>query len=304
MASLLIVGDREDLTSTYLSWLAGQRALEVTFLEEQRFGLEWSVERAGGGEFVIVVGSVAVEVGRGCGVVARFGPQPAVPEELELSPEQATLLMHERRSAIEFFLNTVSAPVANRPAAGRSNGSKPFQMALLAAAGLDVPAWVVTNEAAAADVFAAACPAGCVYKACSGARSRVRRFDEAVRARLAEATSPILLQEYVPGFDVRVHVVGDDVFVTKITAGGTDYRFESEGANYEPYEAPDEIARVCIQVTRCDGLLIGGLDFRVTADGRWYCLELNPVPTFLPYEMSTGQPIGDALLDLLFGRQV
>jgi hypothetical protein len=37
----------------------------------------------------------------------------------------------------------------------------------------------------------------------------------------------------------------------------------------------------------------------VTKDGLWYCLEVDPMPTFLPYEMAAGQSIGSAVLDAL-----
>ena len=49
-------------------------------------------------------------------------------------------------------------------------------------------------------------------------------------------------------------------------------------------------------------LTLAGFDFRVTKDGRWYCLEVNPMPTFLPYETATGQPIGNAVLDALLAQ--
>lgn len=51
------------------------------------------------------------------------------------------------------------------------------------------------------------------------------------------------------------------------------------------------------EVARAEGLLVAGYDFRVTDDDCWYCLEMNPVPTFLPYEMETVQPIAEAILD-------
>jgi D-alanine-D-alanine ligase-like ATP-grasp enzyme len=62
---------------------------------------------------------------------------------------------------------------------------------------------------------------------------------------------------------------------------------------------PDEIAQRCVQVAQDEDLLLAGFDFRVDPSGRWHCLEVNPVPTFLPYEMSTGQPIGAAVVDAL-----
>jgi len=52
------------------------------------------------------------------------------------------------------------------------------------------------------------------------------------------------------------------------------------------------VAFACAQ-----GLLIAGFDFRVASNDRWWCLECNPAPTFLPCEMETGQAIADALLE-------
>ena len=48
--------------------------------------------------------------------------------------------------------------------------------------------------------------------------------------------------------------------------------------------------------------MLAGFDFRCAPDGVWYCLEVNPVPTFLPYEAATGVPIADAVLDELLER--
>jgi D-alanine-D-alanine ligase-like ATP-grasp enzyme len=60
---------------------------------------------------------------------------------------------------------------------------------------------------------------------------------------------------------------------------------------------PGAIEELCCKLTGCEGLTIAGFYFRVTKDERWYCLEVNPVPTFLPYEIATGQRIGDTLVD-------
>ena len=55
---------------------------------------------------------------------------------------------------------------------------------------------------------------------------------------------------------------------------------------------------MCRIFALADHLTIAGFDFRVDDEGQWYCLEVNPVPTFLPYEMATGQAIGSALLNV------
>jgi D-alanine-D-alanine ligase-like ATP-grasp enzyme len=48
-------------------------------------------------------------------------------------------------------------------------------------------------------------------------------------------------------------------------------------------------------------LLVAGVDLRLTPDGGWTCFEVNPSPGFLYYESATGQPITEAVADLLLG---
>jgi glutathione synthase/RimK-type ligase-like ATP-grasp enzyme len=46
------------------------------------------------------------------------------------------------------------------------------------------------------------------------------------------------------------------------------------------------------------GLLVSGIDLRVTGKGEWVCFEVNPSPGFTFYE-ADGQPIAAAIADLL-----
>lgn len=228
-----------------------------------------------------------------------MNPQPPLPAELAVADELSPVYAVERRYALHWLLDSAPFQVVNRPSRGRSNGSKPFQMALLAEAGFSVPAWLVTNDLRAARSFLRLAPSGAVYKACSGLRSQVRLVDDALLERFAGGTSPVVLQHYVPGDDVRVHVVGTRIFATAVSAPGIDYRFGADEARYEPTTVPAGIAELCVAFARAEGLQLAGFDFRLDSDGAWWCLEANPVPTFLPYEAGSGHPIGDAILDLM-----
>jgi glutathione synthase/RimK-type ligase-like ATP-grasp enzyme len=297
------VGDPDDLTTVYVVWLARRRGLMVLELSEAALGADWAFafedERPDAGRLQTARG--AYPFAELDGVFVRLHPQPALPPGPALSPEEADLFVAERRAGLQYLLDRLPCAVVNRPRAGRSNGSKPYQMRQLAAAGFDVPRWVASNDPATVRDFARTCAEGAIYKACSGLRSRVRRLDDELLRRLASGTSPVVVQEYVPGRDVRVHVVRRRVFATGVRSHGVDYRFDTEGNEFFATEAPPPIARRCVAVAEREGLPLAGFDFRVTEAGRWYCLEVNPVPTFLPYEASTGQPIGDAVVDALTG---
>jgi glutathione synthase/RimK-type ligase-like ATP-grasp enzyme len=302
---ICIIGDPQDLSAVYVGWLARQRGLEVLELGEASLGFDWAFvyEDTRPNLGYVSVESQDYSLAELGGAFIRLHPQPALPTELEASAAERALLVAERRAALESLIEQLPGAVANRPSAGRSNGSKPFQMRMLARAGFTVPQWIASNDAAAIRQFAAACSQGCIYKACSGLRSHVRVLDGELLDRLAQGTSPVVLQAYIPGRDVRVHTVGGRAFATEISSAAVDYRFASTGNEFRALEPPINIVDRCCAVAKHEGLLIAGFDFRVAPDGQWYCLEVNPVPTFLPYEMSTGQTIGRALVDALISGQ-
>jgi hypothetical protein len=298
---ICIVGDSRDLTSIYVAWVAQRRGIEVLELSEETLGTDWffAFDDAERGAGRIATTGATYHFSALSGAFARLNPQPAVPPELNLPPQERGLLTAERRGSIQQLLNYMPCPVANRPYSGRSNGSKPYQMRLLAEAGFAVPRWIVSNEKDTVREFARACGTGAIYKSCSGLRSRVRFLDEQVLRRLSEGTSPIVVQEYIKGRDVRIHTVARRAFATEVISSGVDHRFEDGGNEFSPARAPTLIEERCCEVGESEGLIIAGFDFRVTEDDRWYCLEMNPVPTFLPYEMAASQPIADAVIDTL-----
>jgi len=301
---ICIVGDSQDLTSVYIGWLAKRRGIQVIELSEETLGTDWAFEvcEAERRQGRLRIGGEVYRLDELHGAFVRFRPEPALPTDLDLGPAERAAFIAERRAGIQYFLNCLPCVVANPPSSGRSNGSKPYQMRLLANAGFEVPKWVVTSEESVVREFARTCRHGAIYKSCSGLRSKVRPLDREVFQRLRDGTTPVVVQEYIKGKDVRVHVVRRRCLATEVISNGIDYRFETEGNEFRSTSAPDPIEELCSTVAEAEGLTIAGFDFRVTADGRWYCLEVNPVPTFLPYEMATGQPIADALLDTCVQR--
>lgn len=207
--------------------------------------------------------------------------------------------------ALTAWSDITPALVISRPARAASNGSKPAQLADIAAAGFAVPKTLVTNDPAAVERFRAA-EGPLIYKSTSAVRSRVRRLEAAAdtAVRLAGVTAcPTQFQRRVPGTDVRVHVVGAEVFATRIISEADDYRYATRQglppAELEPMELPDGIAERCRRLATHLGLPVAGVDLRVTPSGTWYCFEVNPSPAFSYYEAGTGQPIATAVAGLL-----
>jgi RimK-like ATP-grasp domain len=199
------------------------------------------------------------------------------------------------------WADVTPALVLNRPAAMVSNESKPYQLALIRAAGFAVPATLVTTDAGAALKFLER-HGTVIYKSVSGVRSRVARLS-AERAQSLEDIGwcPTQLQRHIDGIDHRVHVVGHTAFASRVESSADDYRYAEAPPTIVATTLPPEIERRCVELANALELPLAGIDLRLSADGEWYCFEVNPSSAFTYYEAATGQPIAAAIARLLMG---
>ena len=204
--------------------------------------------------------------------------------------------------ALIAWADLTTALAVNPPAAMAANNSKPYQLGLVKRHGFAVPDTLVTTDPDAVRAFAAR-HGRVIYKSVSGTRSIVNILAEAGLERLEDvANAPTQFQAYVPGTDVRVHVVGDEIFATEVRSDAHDYRYASQSDNEVEMAAtavPADVADRCRAMTAGMGLAVAGIDLRRAPGARWVCFEVNPSPAFVYYEEATRQPIGQAIARLL-----
>jgi hypothetical protein len=207
---------------------------------------------------------------------------------------------HQAEHALWSWVETTPALVVNRSSAMASNNAKPYQAERIRRLGFAVPATLVTTDPRAARAFWER-HGQVVYKSVSGIRSQVARLQPHDAARLPDvAWCPTQFQEYVPGREHRVHVVGDDVFACEITSDADDYRYASAGAvQMCTCRLPSAVADTCRRLAVALGLPVAGIDLRRRPDGVWYCFEVNPSPAFTAFEDSDDRPISAAVARLL-----
>jgi RimK-like ATP-grasp domain len=224
--------------------------------------------------------------------------------EIEQAGSRSPVWRHalEVEDVLASWLELTPALVVNRLAAMSATNSKPDQASYIRTCGFAVPDTLITTDPTAAQEFWEKHGA-VIYKSISGVRSivsrltteRARRFDDLVWC-------PTQFQQYIPGRDYRVHVVGHDVFACEIVSAADDYRYAaSQGASVDirTYDLPQEMADRCRRLAATMGLLVAGIDLRRTPDGQWYCFEINPSPAFSYYQGATNQPIDEAIAHLL-----
>lgn len=239
------------------------------------------------------------------GVFVRYPGREARVAPPDADAGTAAAVYAEHDFGISALLDILPCTVVNRIAEGMSNHSKPLQMLLIRATGLAVPETLVTSDPAAARRFIEQCAGDVVFKSLSGIRSMVQRVGPRQLGRLPLLRdAPAQFQRYVPGDNVRVHTVGDALFATLIHSDTVDYRYARRlggTTEMEPTVIPDACAAACFAITRRLGLAMAGIDLKRTPAGEYYCFEVNPSPGFLYYEQHGGQPISDAVADLLAG---
>lgn len=251
----------------------------------------------------LACGDWLVSIEEVIGVYTRMASWTLLPE-LSNNPTDDALVLHTAmlHEALEAWLEITDARVVNRAWANDSNNSKPYQ-GLLIRNYFYVPDTCVTNDPSEALAFCDQYQQT-IYKSISGERSIVTTFQPSDIDRLhLLRNGPVQFQEWVEGVDVRVHVVGTQVFATRVESSAIDYRYDHSavGALFTPFELSSDVAQACINLTEELELGLAGLDLRFARDGRIVCFEVNPSPAYSVYEAATGQPISMALAAYLVG---
>lgn len=266
-------------------------------LIDQRTQCSWKPEN---GPAQIIVDGVALDLKN----LSSYYVRPH--DCSRLSPENRGI--RERANEVQFeqtflsWLDRTDATVINRPSAMLANSSKPFQLQWIHKLGFATPRTLVTTCRAEAMSFWNR-HGSVIYKSVSGIRSRVSRLRQEDMDRLADVVHcPTQFQEYIPGEDYRVHVVENRVFASRIRCEADDYRYANR-FNTPPTifatTLPAEIRKRCVEMVSSMGLKLAGVDLRLSSSGVWYCFEVNPSPAFSYYESLTGQPIAQAIAELL-----
>jgi len=124
------------------------------------------------------------------------------------------------------------------------------------------------------------------------------------------ATEPKIIQQFVPGTDIRVTIVGDELFPAEIIVPESaeiglirDHRALGQAVDLLELDEkvrrttlPDEVRDGCLALHHVYGLQYSAIDLRLTPDRRYVFLDLNAENTAFGWiEQRTGYPIGRAI---------
>jgi hypothetical protein len=244
-----------------------------------------------------------------CGAVWWRRPQPPEISGDITRPSHRAFALNESAEALQGLWQALDAFWVNEPARDHVAQRKAYQLRVAQDVGLEIPATLITNCPGAVHDFVA--PRGCervVYKAFSATEqewreTRLLRPDELPLLGNVRYT-PVIFQEYVEAeVDLRITIVGDEIFPAAIHSQDTsykvDFRMDIARARIEPTSLPDDVEDKLRAFMKRLGLVYGAVDMRRTREGRHVFLEVNPAGQWLFVEHFSGQPIAATLARVL-----
>jgi glutathione synthase/RimK-type ligase-like ATP-grasp enzyme len=209
--------------------------------------------------------------------------------------------------AIEGFFQILGERVVDPIFRMRAANRKLYQLHIAKDCGLKIPPTCVTNDPDAASTFITASPERKIYKILDGTDelSVTTKMVQSIHMANLHLLrhSPVIFQQFIePGFDVRITVVGNQLFpakwISRMPEAQVDIRVDIN-ADITPHVLPVEIAQGIKKLVATLQLRYCAIDMRVNSDGEYYFLEVNPSGQYLFVETSTRQPITAALARLL-----
>ena len=287
MAALAAQGERAELLD--LSEFPTQLALCMTFEEGQR---RFELRRRSGG---------ALDLGAVRAVWWRRPQSFVLPTGMCAAHRQFAL--SEAATAFQGLFQALDVHWVNDPTRDTVAGHKPYQLALAREIELEIPPTLMTNDVEEAKAFWRRHEGEVIYKQFIALRETwretrpLKRGDELHAASIAHA--PVIFQRHVPAVaDVRVTAIGGALYAAATDVREADYPQDVRmnlAAKYVAHELPADTIRKLGTLMERLGLTYGAIDSRLTPEGRYVFLEINPSGQFLYIENATGQPIASAL---------
>jgi len=214
------------------------------------------------------------------------------------------------RSEWTHFLDTLEvllpARWVNRPSAHWLADRKARQLLVAHAVGLRVPRTVASNDAEAVRALAAQGTA-LIYKRIGNAASPATLTRALLPADLARLdllhNCPALFQERIAArLDVRVTIMGDSLYAAEIDSQSGDAPLDwrlDHSVPMRPHQLDGQTAARLLALMQRLGLVYGAIDLRLTPQGEYVFLEVNPGGQFMFVELLAGLPLAGHMADFL-----
>lgn len=213
---------------------------------------------------------------------------------------QQRIAFNDSMSALRSVMQGTSIRWVNSWQAYQFHKEKPLQLKLAKQLGIAIPTTLISNDPEAILEFVKS-REKLIFKPVYGgahAQPLTEAHLQPDRLGLALSFSPVTIQEYIPGTNIRTYVIGQSIYSAEIRSKYLDFREDRE-AELVPVELPEAVQQQCFAIAEAFFLEWTAIDWRLTPNGEYFFLEANPSPMFLHFERQTGFPIAQELVKLL-----
>ena len=247
---------------------------------------------------------------------AVYFRRPAIREyhEEDLTEAEIQFLRIEQYQSLEGIYRILDGAFWISPLnAIRNAENKIYQQILASKIGLQIAPGIITNNPDDFRDFLNRNDNDCIVKSIrSGQVGQEKTEKIAYTSKLVDMPSdeqimvcPSYIQKHIDKeCDIRVTVVGKNVFATAILSQGcdetkTDWRKGEHVLPYHEIELPKDVEHKCLQMMKILGLNYGAIDFILDKDGNYVFLEINPNGQWAWIECRTGYRIAAEIANLL-----
>jgi glutathione synthase/RimK-type ligase-like ATP-grasp enzyme len=225
----------------------------------------------------------------------------------KMDPAHERFVWSESSTAFQGLYQSLNAFWINPPWRDAVAQHKPYQLALAQRIGLEIAPTLMTNDVERAKSFWRKHEGRVIYKQFIALPDswretrRLGRHEETLADSIGLA--PVIFQRHIDAVaEVRVTAVGETLFAAATNAQDGEYPQDIRlnlNASYFKHELPSETSRLLRNLMKELGLVYGAIDLRLTPEGKYVFLEINPAGQFLYIEKATSQPIAATIASTL-----
>jgi hypothetical protein len=307
---ILLVTTTTDLAADLVTLNLTRRGVQFARMNQEDFPQQISIAWRGKGTGATITADDEII---SCDEIrSGWFRSPLLPQFLAQEDKRTSeFVSQECAGFLSGFWQTMPWFWINRPSALILANNKLWQLALADAHGFRVPKTLVTNYARAARDFVGTNDSVAKTVVSAGFREGDQRYaifttpvtNEDLSDNSVQA-APVIYQERIANrFDLRITVVGEQVFASRISKRDeteTDWRaVDPANIAYDIHHLPSALEAACIAYVKAHSLVFAALDFIITPDGDYIFLEINPSGQWGWLEEATGAPITDTIVDCL-----
>jgi glutathione synthase/RimK-type ligase-like ATP-grasp enzyme len=298
--SILVLGNQTETHAVHILTELRKQGYDAHYLDTSEFPqqicLSWYCQKPKG-RITLAEGKI-IELAEIKSVFWRTLYPVAVPK-LEQA-QQYQIAYNDTMSALRTFLQDDSIHWVNCWRAYQFHKEKPLQLKKVQQLGVRIPDTLITNDPETVIEFAHTHPQVIFKPVYGGAHTKLLSSEYLDYERLQRVLkiSPITLQEYIPGTNIRSYVIGKSVYSAEIRSDSLDFRLDPKN-QLLPVQLPESVVKDCLAITPALWLEWTAIDWRLTPEGEYVFLEANFSPMFLHFERQTNFPITQSLLELI-----